>query len=76
MLCLDLSSSCLIILHNVENLRSYPLRYELRLMLRNKFKKAGISDVNVTNTAINQLPNNAQLVITQKSLIARSVNVF
>ena len=24
-------------------------------MLRNKFKKAGISDVNVTNTAINQL---------------------
>lgn len=28
--------------------------------------KAGISDVNVTNTAINQLPNDAQLVITQK----------
>ena len=35
-------------------------------MLRNKFKKAGITDVNVTNTAINQLPHDAQLVITQK----------
>ena len=34
-------------------------------MLRNKFKKL-VFDVNVTNTAINQLPNDAQLVITQK----------
>lgn len=42
-------------------------------MLRNKFKKAGISDVNVTNTAINQLPNNAQLVITQKTLTDRAI---
>ena len=36
-------------------------------MLRNKFKKAGITDVNVTNTAINQLPHDAQLVITQNT---------
>ena len=35
--------------------------------------KAGISDVNVTNTAINQLPNNAQLVITQKTLTDRAI---
>lgn len=37
-------------------------------MLRNKFKKAGINDITVTNTAINQLPKDAQLVITQKKL--------
>ena len=42
-------------------------------MLSNKFKKAGISDVNVTNTAINQLPNDAQLVITQKTLTDRAI---
>ncbi|MCI2955474.1 PTS mannitol transporter subunit IICB [Staphylococcus caprae] len=42
-------------------------------MLRNKFKKAGITDVNVTNTAINQLPNDAQLVITQKTLTDRAI---
>lgn len=42
-------------------------------MLRNKFKKSGISDVNVTNTAINQLPNDAQLVITQKTLTDRAI---
>ncbi|MCI2771974.1 PTS mannitol transporter subunit IICB [Staphylococcus warneri] len=42
-------------------------------MLRNKFKKAGISDVNVTNTAINQLPNDVQLVITQKTLTDRAI---
>ena len=42
-------------------------------MLRNKFKKAGISDVNVTNTAINQLPSDAQLVITQKTLTDRAI---
>ncbi len=35
-------------------------------MLRNKFKKAGINDITVTNTAINQLPKDAQLVITQE----------
>lgn len=42
-------------------------------MLRNKFKKAGITDVNVTNTAINQLPHDAQLVITQKTLTDRAI---
>lgn len=42
-------------------------------MLRNKFKKAGIQDVNVTNTAINQLPSDAQLVITQKKLTDRAI---
>ena len=29
--------------------------------------KAGINDITVTNTAINQLPKDAQLVITQKT---------
>ncbi|SUM88670.1 PTS mannitol transporter subunit IICB [Staphylococcus saprophyticus] len=42
-------------------------------MLRNKFKKAGIQDVNVTNTAINQLPSDEQLVITQKKLTDRAI---
>ncbi|PHK49063.1 PTS mannitol transporter subunit IICB [Staphylococcus edaphicus] len=42
-------------------------------MLRNKFKKAGIQDVDVTNTAINQLPSDAQLVITQKKLTDRAI---
>mgnify|MGYP002655939579 FL=1 len=42
-------------------------------MLRNKFKKANIKDVNVTNTAINQLPSDAQLVITQKKLTDRAI---
>ncbi|MEN3090944.1 MAG: PTS mannitol transporter subunit IICB [Staphylococcus pseudoxylosus] len=42
-------------------------------MLRNKFKKADIQDVDVTNTAINQLPSEAQLVITQKKLTDRAI---
>lgn len=42
-------------------------------MLRNKFKKAGIQNVDVTNTAINQLPGDAQLVITQKKLTDRAI---
>ncbi|MCD8845137.1 PTS mannitol transporter subunit IICB [Staphylococcus gallinarum] len=42
-------------------------------MLRNKFKKAGIQNVDVTNTAINQLPSDAQLVITQKKLTDRAI---
>lgn len=42
-------------------------------MLRNKFKKADIQNVDVTNTAINQLPNDAQLVITQKKLTDRAI---
>ena len=42
-------------------------------MLRNKVKKAGLTDINVTNTAINQLPSDAQLVITQKTLTDRAI---
>lgn len=42
-------------------------------MLRNKFKKADIQNVDVTNTAINQLPSDAQLVITQKKLTDRAI---
>lgn len=42
-------------------------------MLRNKFKKAGLENIQVTNTAINQLPKNAQLVITQKKLTDRAI---
>lgn len=42
-------------------------------MLRNKFKKAGLTDINVTNTAINQLPSDAQLIITQKTLTDRAI---
>ncbi|MBM2659544.1 PTS mannitol transporter subunit IICB [Staphylococcus pseudoxylosus] len=42
-------------------------------MLRNKFKKVDIQDVDVTNTAINQLPSDAQLVITQKKLTDRAI---
>ncbi|WJP98171.1 PTS mannitol transporter subunit IICB [Macrococcus bovicus] len=41
-------------------------------MLRNKFKKAGIN-AEVTNSAINQLPKDAQLVITQKVLTDRAI---
>ncbi|HLR18826.1 MAG TPA: PTS mannitol transporter subunit IICB [Staphylococcus sp.] len=42
-------------------------------MLRNKFKKADIQGVDVSNTAINQLPEDAQLVITQKKLTDRAI---
>ena len=35
--------------------------------------KAGINDITVTNTAINQLPKDAQLVITQKKLTDRAI---
>ena len=42
-------------------------------LVRNKFNRAGIQDVNVTNTAINQLPSDAQLVITQKKLTDRAI---
>ncbi|MEJ7542741.1 PTS mannitol transporter subunit IICB [Staphylococcus intermedius] len=42
-------------------------------MLRKKFQKAGIENVEVTNTAINQLPNESQLVITQKTLTDRAI---
>src|SRR5699024_6916149 len=42
-------------------------------MLRNKFKKARIQDVEVTNTTINQLPSDDQLVITKKKLTDRAI---
>ncbi|AKS66050.1 PTS mannitol transporter subunit IICB [Staphylococcus coagulans] len=42
-------------------------------MLRNKFKKAGLTDIQVTNTAINQLPKDAELIITQKTLTDRAI---
>ncbi|SDJ81472.1 PTS mannitol transporter subunit IICB [Sediminibacillus albus] len=40
-------------------------------LLKDKFKKAGI-DVFVTNTAINQLPDDADIVITHKDLTDRA----
>ncbi|MDC3412005.1 PTS mannitol transporter subunit IICB [Aquibacillus sp. 3ASR75-11] len=40
-------------------------------LLKDKFKKADI-DVEVTNTAINQLPNDADIVITHKDLTDRA----
>ncbi|QDP41844.1 PTS mannitol transporter subunit IICB [Radiobacillus deserti] len=40
-------------------------------LLRDKFKKAGI-DIEVTNTAINQLPSDADIVITHKDLTDRA----
>lgn len=42
-------------------------------MLRNKFKKADLTDIEVTNTAINQLPDDADVVITQKTLTDRAI---
>lgn len=42
-------------------------------MLRNKFKKSGIDNITVTNSAINQLPSDANLVITQKVLTDRAI---
>ena len=42
-------------------------------MLRKKFEKAGINNVTVINKAINQLTDDAQLVITQKKLTDRAI---
>lgn len=42
-------------------------------LLRDKFKKANV-DVEVTNTAINQLPEDADLIITHKDLTDRAKN--
>jgi PTS system mannitol-specific IIC component len=41
-------------------------------LLKNKFKKAGIDDVFVTNKAINEIPNDADVVITHKDLTDRA----
>lgn len=40
-------------------------------LLKKKFKDAGI-DIEVTNSAINQIPNDADIVITQKNLTDRA----
>jgi mannitol PTS system EIICBA or EIICB component len=42
-------------------------------LLRKKVKEAGI-DISVTNTAISNLPNDAQIVITQEELTPRARN--
>lgn len=42
-------------------------------ILRNKVQKAGIEDVTVINTAINNLPDDADLVITHKDLTDRAI---
>ncbi|WP_017549667.1 PTS mannitol transporter subunit IICBA [Salinicoccus carnicancri] len=42
-------------------------------MLKNKFKKAGL-DINVTNSAINQLKGDEDIIITQKTLTERAEN--
>ncbi|MCM3217570.1 PTS mannitol transporter subunit IICB [Niallia taxi] len=42
-------------------------------IMRNKVKKAGIAGVDVTNTSIANLPNDADLVITHKDLTDRAV---
>ncbi len=41
-------------------------------VLRNKLKKAGIEDVNVTNQAIANLDGTADVVITQQQLTERA----
>lgn len=43
-------------------------------VLRNKFKKAGLTDIEVTNTSISNLPNDADLVITHQDLTDRAKN--
>jgi mannitol PTS system EIICBA or EIICB component len=41
-------------------------------ILRKKFQKAGLNDITVTNTAINELPQDADIVITQRTLTERA----
>jgi mannitol PTS system EIICBA or EIICB component len=41
-------------------------------LLKNKAKKAGLSDIEVKNTAINQIPDDADVVITHKDLTDRA----
>lgn len=40
--------------------------------LRKKFKEAGLDDITVVNTAINDIPEDADIVITHKSLTSRA----
>lgn len=39
--------------------------------LRNKFKKAGFANISITNCAIEDIPKDAQLVVTHEKLAAR-----
>jgi mannitol PTS system EIICBA or EIICB component len=41
-------------------------------LLRNKAKEAGLSDIEVKNTAVNQIPNDADVVISHKDLTDRA----
>lgn len=41
-------------------------------LLRDKFKKAGIEGIDVTNKAINDLPNDVDIIITHKDLTDRA----
>lgn len=41
-------------------------------LLKDKFKKAGIEGIEVTNKAINDLPNDVDIVITHKDLTDRA----
>ncbi|MFD2368772.1 PTS mannitol transporter subunit IICB [Brevibacillus sp. GCM10020057] len=41
--------------------------------LRKKFQKAGLDSITVINTAINDIPNDADIVITHKSLTERAI---
>jgi PTS system mannitol-specific IIC component len=43
-------------------------------LLRNKAKKAGLDDIEVKNTAINQIPGDADVVVTHKDLTDRARN--
>lgn len=41
-------------------------------VLRKKFKEAGLDDITVINTAINEIPADADVVVTQKTLTERA----
>ncbi len=41
-------------------------------LLRNKAKEAGLTDIEIKNASISQLPNDADVVITHKDLTARA----
>ncbi|MDP4553218.1 PTS mannitol transporter subunit IICBA [Alkalihalobacillus macyae] len=41
-------------------------------VLRNKFKKAGLQDIDVTNTAISNIPDGADLIVTHQDLTDRA----
>ncbi len=42
-------------------------------LLKDKFKKAGITGIHVSNTAISNIPDDADLVITHKDLTDRAI---